>query len=101
MIGDGFNPYDIMKLYLICCSVIHIWITKQFMLLCFMCGAGYVYIYINSCIRVTYFVVVQSLRFALLFCDPLDCSPPGSSVHGILQARKLEWVAISSSRGSF
>ena len=33
-------------------------------------------------------------------CDPLDCSPPGSSVHGIFQARILEWVAISSSRGS-
>ena len=31
-------------------------------------------------------------------CDPLDCSPPGSSVHGILQARILEWVTISSSR---
>ena len=33
-------------------------------------------------------------------CDPVDCSPPGSSVHGILQARVLEWVAISFSRGS-
>ena len=33
-------------------------------------------------------------------CDPVDCSPPGSSVHGILQARILEWVAISFSRGS-
>ena len=32
--------------------------------------------------------------------DPMDCSPPGSSVHGIFQARILEWVAISSSRGS-
>ena len=31
--------------------------------------------------------------------DPLDCNPPGSSVHGVLQARTLEWVAISSSRG--
>ena len=31
----------------------------------------------------------------------VDCSPPGSSVHGILQARILEWAAISSSRGSF
>ena len=31
-------------------------------------------------------------------CDPVDCSPPGSSVHGILQARILEWVAISFSR---
>ena len=29
-------------------------------------------------------------------CDPVDCSPPGSSVHGILQARILEWVAIPS-----
>ena len=34
-------------------------------------------------------------------CDPLDCSPPGSSIHRISQARILEWVAISSSRGSF
>ena len=33
-------------------------------------------------------------------CNPLDCSPPGSSVYGILQARILEWVAISFSRGS-
>ena len=32
--------------------------------------------------------------------DPMDCNPQGSSVHGILQARILEWVAISSSRGS-
>ena len=33
-------------------------------------------------------------------CNLMDCSPPGSSVHGILQARILEWVAIPSSRGS-
>ena len=33
-------------------------------------------------------------------CDAMDCSPPVSSVHGILQARILEWVAISFSRGS-
>ena len=33
-------------------------------------------------------------------CDPMNCSPPGSSVHGILQARILEWVAMPSSRGS-
>ena len=32
--------------------------------------------------------------------DPMDCRPPGSSVHGIFQARILEWVAISSSKGS-
>ena len=33
-------------------------------------------------------------------CDPMDCSPPGSSVHGIFQARILEWVGMLSSRGS-
>ena len=33
-------------------------------------------------------------------CNPLDCSLPGSSIHGIFQARVLEWVAISFSRGS-
>ena len=33
-------------------------------------------------------------------CHPMDCSPPGSSVHGILQAKVLEWVAISFSRRS-
>ena len=36
----------------------------------------------------------------LTLCDPMDCSPSGSSLHGILQARILEWVAVSSSRGS-
>ena len=40
------------------------------------------------------------LQSCLTLCDPMDCSPPGSSVHGILQARILEWVAISLSRGS-
>ena len=34
-------------------------------------------------------------------CDLINCSPPGSSVHGILQVRILEWVAMPSSRGSF
>ena len=33
-------------------------------------------------------------------CNPVDCSPPGSSVHWVLQARTLEWVATPSSRGS-
>ena len=35
-----------------------------------------------------------------ILCDPMDCSLPGSSVHGIFKARVLEWVAISFSRGS-
>ena len=36
----------------------------------------------------------------LILCDPVDCSPPGSSVHGMLQARILGWVAISSKGSS-
>ena len=48
---------------------------------------------------------LRSMRAKLLqscptLCNPIDCSPPGSSVHGILQARILERVTISSSRGS-
>ena len=35
-----------------------------------------------------------------ILCNPMDCGPPESSVHGIFQARILEWVVISSSRGS-
>ena len=41
----------------------------------------------------TWCVWTQSLQSCL--CDPVDCSLPGSSVHGSLQARTLEWVAIS------
>ena len=36
----------------------------------------------------------------LTVCDAMDCNPPGSSVHGIFQARMLEWAAMPSSRGS-
>ena len=45
-------------------------------------------------------VVAQLLTHGQLFWDHMGCSPPGSSVHGFLQARILEWVAISSFRGS-
>ena len=42
----------------------------------------------------------SSFSHVWLFCDPMDCNPPRSSVHGIFQARTPEWVAISFSRGS-
>ena len=45
-------------------------------------------------------VVVWSIKVMSDSCDPMDCSPPGSSVHEILQATILEWVAISFSRES-
>ena len=43
-------------------------------------------------------LVAQSCR---TLWDPMDYNPPGSSVHGIFQARILEWVAITFSEGSF
>ena len=43
---------------------------------------------------------VQLLQSCPTLCNLRDCSPPGSSIHGILQARILEWVATPSSRGS-
>ena len=48
------------------------------------------------CIYV-YTTTTKSLQSCPTLCDPMDCSPPGFSVHGILQARTLEWVAISFS----
>ena len=39
----------------------------------------------------------KSLQSCLTLCDPMDCTPPGSSVHGISQARTLEWTATSFS----
>ena len=42
----------------------------------------------------------KTLQSCLALCDPMDWSPRGSSVHGILQARILEWIATSSSGGS-
>ena len=44
--------------------------------------------------------VCECMQSCLTVCDPMDCSLAGSSVHGIFQARILEWVAISYSRGS-
>ena len=53
-----------------------------------------------SCTAGGFFKKVKSLSCVQL-CNPVDCSLPGSSVHGILQERILEWVAISFSRGIF
>ena len=59
---------------------------------------------IRTCVCVCVCVCVCMHAHAQLcstLCDPMDCSPLGSSVHGIFQARILEWVAICYSRGSF
>ena len=51
-------------------------------------------LFLNTCKKVVKVLVAQLYP---TFCDPMDCSPPGSSVHRVLQTRTLEWVAITSS----
>ena len=52
----------------------------------------------TGCMRACCAKLLQS---HLTLCDPMDCSPPGSSDHGILQARILEWFVMPSLKGSF
>ena len=58
-------------------------------------------IFISYNIRELYICAcAKSLQSCLTLCDPMDCSPPGSSVHGLLQARILEWIAMPFSSRS-
>ena len=54
----------------------------------------------GSCVCVCVCVYAKSLQLCPTHCNPMGCSPAGSSALGILQARILEWVAMSFSRGS-
>ena len=54
----------------------------------------------NKCVLKQRALCVCSVTQSCLFCNPMDCRPPGSSVHGIFQARILEWVALSSCKTS-
>ena len=51
----------------------------------------------SRCVSAT---CAKLLSLCPTLCDPTDCSPPGSSAHGLLQARIVEWVTMTSSRGS-
>ena len=55
---------------------------------------------LNQLVHPSSVLHARSLQSCPLFCNPMDCRPPGSSVHGILQAISLEWAAMPSSRGS-
>ena len=55
----------------------------------------FMYIFIHACVH------AKSLQLCPTLCDPMDCNPQDFSVHGILQAKILEWVAMPSSRGIF
>ena len=85
--------------------VTELWFSREILfssvgrtsVMCYKCLKGIIVgrIFISSSAA-----TVHLLLSCPTLCDPLDCSPPGSFVHGILQARTLEWVAISFSRGS-
>ena len=53
--------------------------------------------WVNPSIQYAAAAAAKSLQSCPTLCDPMECSLPGFSVHGILQARTLEWVAISFS----
>ena len=57
--------------------------------------------YLPACVCVCVCVCVLVAQSCPTLCDPMDCSSLGSSVHGILQARILEWAAISLSRTAY
>ena len=60
----------------------------------------YIFAYPSYLIFLLCCVCAKSLQSCLTLCDPIDCSPPGSPIHGNLQAGILEWVTMPSSRGS-
>ena len=64
-------------------------------------------LHLKSSLFLSFAILIMPFKFwseiaqsCLTLCDPMDCSLPGSSIHGILQARILEWVAIAFSRRS-
>ena len=66
-------------------------------------GSLIIIIIVITCVCVCVRVCVRThacsvAQWCQTLCDPMDCSQPGSSVHGIFQARILEWVAMPSSR---
>ena len=73
---------------------------------CFSCIGRWILYYWATWRSLIYLIVfflcvhVKSLQSCPTLCDPIDCSPPSFSVHGILQVRTLEWAAMPSFRGS-
>ena len=89
-----------MLLYILICICLYLFCILTFLLyLCTLATSvledlSKFFLRLHECVR------AKSLQLCPTLCNPMDCSPPGSSVHGILQARTLEWVAMPSYRGS-
>ena len=67
---------------------------------CFTEPETHLPLHLGACMCACVCMFMLSCFSHVQLCDPMDCSPPDSSVHGILQARILEWVTMPSSRGS-
>ena len=86
---------------LTCCICIHSHFRMQIVSICanFLNVHVFAYVHINyiwcACVR------AKLLQSCPTLCDPMNCSPWGSSVHGIFQARILEWVAAALHQGIF
>ena len=76
------NPFPLVSFHLGMCKFLEI------NLFCEVKGTNTHYAYVHA----------HSLQLCPTLCKPMDCSPPGSSVHRILQARTLEWIAMPASR---
>ena len=97
-VPSRFNLYPFLLHCLICWYIV---VHSSFLWSLYCCGIGG-----NFSICIAGFIFLDLLSFFLMCMsfaqsyptlrNPMDCSPPGSSVHGILQARVLEWVAIPS-----
>ena len=94
-------PIPIVNTYRVYWSILYLsfsWIMRSFSLKGGFCPLDY----LNENNKSTYYLTAaaaaaKSLQLCPTLCDPIDGSPPGSPIPGILQARTLEWVAISFS----
>ena len=85
------------------CPLTGIWVRWSWILITVTVQNGDKFFYLvlwHTCSREWSVTVCLVAQLCPILCDPMDCSVPGSSVHEIWQARILEWVVISFSRGS-
>ena len=102
---NPFPPWRFCKFYILSRKVLYIykcvWVCIMHMLSVYICVYTDAQIYFLKWVHYTEALCVLIAQLYPTLWDPVDYSPPGSPVHGILQARLLEWVAILFSRGSF
>ena len=88
------QPMDWTRVSRIVGRCFTIWATREVQIYGYLPGKACVSRCVHACMP------VQSLQLCLTLCNPIDCNPPGSSIHGILQASILVWIVVPPSRGS-